>query len=100
MRKLFLTLGLATLPALASTACAPPLLYVRLRPPIPIFETRILAPGPDYVWIPGFYRWDGGAYLWVAGRWERPPAHYHTWVPGRWERNRRGWYRVEGHWRR
>jgi hypothetical protein len=85
----------------ASPACATPRgrLYVRVGPPAPIVETRIVAPGPGYVWVPGYHRWSGSAYVWVPGRWDRPPRARAAWVPGRWVHERRGWYFVEGHWR-
>jgi hypothetical protein len=84
-----------------ATACTAPRgrLYVRVGPPAPIIETRIAAPGPGYVWLPGFYAWNGAAYAWRPGRWERPIRPRAVWVPGRWVRERRGWYFVEGHWR-
>ena len=74
-------------------------LHVRLGPPAPVIETRVVSPGPGYVWIDGYQRWDGGRYAWVAGRWERPPRPRARWVRGRWARDRRGWYFVDGHWR-
>jgi len=74
-------------------------LYVRVGPPAPIVETRIGAPGPGYMWLPGFYRWEGRNYVWVPGRWDRPPRARATWVPAHWARDRRGWYFVEGRWR-
>ena len=85
----------------ASPACATPRgrVYVRVAPPAPIIETRAVAPGPGYLWLPGFYRWNGAAYAWAPGRWERAPRARAVWVPGRWVRERRGWYFVEGHWR-
>src|SRR5205823_3188164 len=84
------------------TACASPRgrLYVRVGPPAPIIETRVVAPGRGYVWLPGFYSWNGGVYVWVPGRWERPARARATWVPGRWVHEHLGWYFVEGHWRR
>ena len=86
----------------ATPACAAPRrrLYVRVGPPAPIVETRIVAPAPGYVWIPGYHNWSGSAYVWVPGRWDRPPRARARWVPGRWvHEGRRGWYFVEGHWR-
>ena len=73
--------------------------YVRVGPPAPIVETRIVAPGPGYVWIPGYHTWDGRAYVWRPGRWDRRPRANAVWVPARWVRDRRGWYLIEGHWR-
>jgi len=85
-----------------SSACASPRgrVYVRVGPPAPIVETRVVAPGPGYVWLPGFYSWNGAVYAWRPGRWERAPRPRAVWVPGRWVREgRHGWYFVEGHWR-
>jgi hypothetical protein len=85
----------------ASPAAAGTRVYVRIGPPAPLVETRVVAPSPRHVWIGGYHRWDGRAYAWVPGRWELPPARYRGWVPGHWTRNRRsGYYWVEGHWRR
>ena len=59
--------------------------YVRIGPPAPIVEARVVAPGPNYVWVPG--------------GWHRPPRVRAAWVPGHWARERRGWFFVQGHWR-
>ena len=84
----------------ADLACASPgRVYVRVGPPVPVVEARVVAPGPGYVWTEGFYRWDGRAYVWVPGRYVRPPRARAAWVPGHWARERRGWYWVDGHWR-
>ncbi len=82
-------------------ACATPRgrVYVRIAPPPPIVETVVVAPGPGYVWVPGYYRWSGTAYVWVPGAWVRPPRPRAVWVPGHWVHDRRGWFFVEGRWR-
>jgi hypothetical protein len=93
--------------ALAASALVPALpaaagtrVYVRIAPPAPIVETRVVAPGPRYVWVAGYHRWDGRAYVWVPGAWVVPPAHYHHWVAGHWVHERaNGYYWVDGHWR-
>jgi hypothetical protein len=51
------------------------------------------------VWVPGYYRYDGRAYLWVAGRYERPPRARARWVSGHWQQDGPGWFWVDGHWR-
>ena len=88
---------------LLSTACvvAPPsgAVYVRARPPAAVVEVRGVAPGPEFVWVDGYHRWDGERHVWVAGHWERRPRGNARWVPGRWRHSDRGWYWVEGHWR-
>jgi hypothetical protein len=86
---------------LAAPACASPRgrVYVRLGPPAPIVEARVVAPGPGYVWVSGYHAWNGRAYAWVPGRWARPPRPRAVWVPAHWQRDRRGWFLVEGRWR-
>jgi YXWGXW repeat-containing protein len=88
---------------LAGTLIASPALaarvYIKIAPPAPIAEVRVVAPGPGHVWIPGFHRWDGRAYIWVPGRWDLPPRPGVVWVTGHWRHHRHGWYWVEGRWR-
>jgi hypothetical protein len=74
-------------------------LYVRIGPPAPVYEVRTVAPGPGYVWIEGYHRWDGRAYLWVNGRWAQPPHPRSVWVAGHWDHEQRGYFWVEGRWR-
>jgi hypothetical protein len=58
---------------------------VRIGPPPPAPRQVVpVAPGARYVWVPGYYRYNGHAYIWVAGRYAIPPSHYRVWVPGRW----------------
>ena len=73
--------------------------YVRVGPPRPLAERRIPAPGPRYVWTPGYHRWDGRAYAWVPGAWVLPPRPHAHWVRAHWVHRRGGWLFVEGHWR-
>jgi YXWGXW repeat-containing protein len=87
---------------LIESACAAPrgrMYVVVAPPPPPMVEARIVAPGPGYIWVAGYHRWDGRAYVWMPGTWVRPPHSRARWVPAHWERERRGWYFVEGHWR-
>src|SRR5207244_4305311 len=39
-----------------------------LTPPSPQVEVVPVAPGPEYVWVPGYWAWSGGG-VWVGGRW-------------------------------
>jgi YXWGXW repeat-containing protein len=84
----------------ASSASASTRIYVRVGPPVPIVEVRPVAPGPRYVWVDGYHRWDGRAYAWVPGQWVLPPRAHAVWVPGRWVHEKRGYYWIDGHWRR
>ena len=74
--------------------------YVRIGPPPPPRrEVVAVRPGPRYVWVPGYNRWDGRAYAWTPGAWVLPPPNRRGWVPGRWRNTPRGYYWTEGHWR-
>ncbi len=96
-----LTLAIMLAGSIAATACvgASGRVYIRTGPPPVRAEVVAVSPGPGYVWVPGYYAYERGAYVWVAGRYMRPPRARARWVPGHWQRDRRGWYFVEGHWR-
>lgn len=49
---------------LLSAAAVSARVVVRLAPPPVIVETPAPRPGPAHVWTPGYYRWDGAAYVW------------------------------------
>jgi hypothetical protein len=91
-------LGLAFASALTLSAVGQEVI-VRVAPPRPLVEKRVVAPGPGFVWIDGYHRWDGNAYVWVPGRWERPPRPHAHWVAHKWVKRHGGYVLVEGHWR-
>jgi hypothetical protein len=72
---------------------------IRTRPPHAIVETRIARPSRDHVWIGGYHRWDGNAYVWTPGRWELPPRPHAVWVAPRYVHRNGGYVFVEGRWR-
>jgi len=72
---------------------------VRVGPPRAVVEHRVVRPSRRHVWIAGYHRWDGNAYVWVPGRWELPPREHAVWVAPRWRHRHDGWVFVEGRWR-
>ena len=71
-------------------------------PPPPRAEVIVQSsrPGPDYVWVAGY--WDGtpGHYSWVGGHWDRPPHGHARWIAPRWEKDHDGHYhQIKGEWR-
>lgn len=56
---------------------------INVAPPPPRVERVIVRPG--YVWVPGYWRWDGR-------------VHRHVWVTGYYVRARRGYRYVPAHW--
>ena len=75
---------------------------VRIGPPPPPRVVRVLphSPGPDFMWVAGYWYPYGGRYAWRGGYWARPPyagaywvgpRYYgHRYYPGYWGR---GYYR-------
>ncbi len=71
-------------------------------PPPPRHEVIVETgrPGPDYVWVNGYWEGEPGHYRWAAGHWDRPPHRGAVWVAPRWDRDRDGHYhQVRGEWR-
>ena len=71
---------------------------VRVAPPPPRVEVRPLAPSLTHVWTPGYWTWQDGRHVWVAGQWAVPPQAGHAWVEARWTLEGREWVFVPGHW--
>ncbi len=89
-----------TLFAVTLVSSAPAVdIRVRLGPPPPPREVVIVRPGPRYVWVSGYYQWDGRRYRWVAGYWTLPPRGRSAWIPGRWERRDGMHIWIDGRWR-
>jgi hypothetical protein len=57
---------------------------VRIGPPaLPVYAQPV-APGPGYLWTPGYWSWnDDGGYYWVPGTWVVAPVGM-LWTPGYW----------------
>ena len=72
---------------------------IRVGPPPPVYERRGPPPERGYVWINGYHRYEGGRYVWTAGRWDRPPHEHQRWVAHRWRHRHGQWEMEEGHWR-
>lgn len=72
---------------------------IRVAPPAPRHEVIITRPGPNHVWVPGYWRWSGRDYVWVGGVWQLPPRPRAVWVPGHYRRVPGGHVWIEGHWR-
>jgi hypothetical protein len=73
--------------------------YARTAPPPVRVETYGPAPSPGDIWINGYWGYGTNSYVWIPGRWDRPPRGRRRWEDGRWERHgdRYRWY--DGRWR-
>ncbi len=77
--------------ALEETTQAPPELPEYDQPP---------APGPGYLWTPGYWAWGPGGYYWVPGAWVEAPYYGALWTPPYWGWGG-GYYRFHpGYWGR
>ena len=100
LRRSLLAAGFAAIVSASPAALGAPRVYISLPPPPLVVETRPVAPGPHHVWVEGYHRWDGHAYVWVPGAYAIPPHHYTVWVPGHYAHHHtHGYYWVAGHWR-
>jgi hypothetical protein len=73
-------------------------LVVSATPPAPQVEVVGEPPGPDYVWIPGVWQWQGN-WVWRSGHWTVRPRPNVAWIGGRWVRRNDGWVWIRGYWR-
>ncbi len=58
--------------------------WMPVTPPPPLHENIPDAPSDQYVWIPGYWVWQGNHYIWATGRWAIPPHPGAKWVPDKW----------------
>jgi WXXGXW repeat (2 copies) len=71
---------------------------VTTPPPAPPQEAVVVSPGPEYVWQPGYWSWQG-RWVWVRGAWVIRPHAGAVWVPGHWLHRGHGYVWINGYWR-
>ncbi len=105
MRNLIKAISICGMLALAALTPAAPAFAqvsfdIHIGPPAPRAEVIVPAPYPGAVWIAGYHRWDyaTGAYIWVPGRWDRPPHPGWVWHGARYPRRGGRYGFVDGHW--
>jgi hypothetical protein len=69
------------------------------EPPAVRVESQTVAPGPNYVWTRGYWRWTGTTYVWAPGSWVIRPRPAAVYVEGHWLRRGSRWVWVAGYWR-
>jgi hypothetical protein len=83
---------------------APPIfgdLHVRIVPEAPPprrHEVEIARPGPNHVWIKGYWHHTGQAWTWSDGRWTEPPRPHASWIAPRYQKVKGGTRYIPGHW--
>lgn len=71
-------------PATASGSATPAGSTTVVVNPLPAPQTEIIptSPGPDYIWNPGWWSWDGTGWIWFGGYWGHPVRPGHVWIDG------------------
>jgi hypothetical protein len=69
---------------------------VDTRPPPPRVVV-VPAPRRGYVWVAGYWRWNGHKHTWVDGHWLRERRGWH-WEPAHWEERQGRWFFQPGIW--
>jgi hypothetical protein len=87
-RSMVVALALATTTALPLSASADVSVGIGVSvgvppPPLPVYVQPAI-PAPGYIWVPGYWAWDGDDYYWVPGTWVMPPYVGALWTPGYW----------------
>ena len=89
-------------PAPTTVVVAPPAqggqVVVVTAPPPPRREVVYAPPGPGFIWVNGYWAWRGARYVWIAGRYERPPRGANRWHEPRWEHRGGNYIFIEGRW--
>ena len=67
-------------------------------PSQPMDDDRGNPPGPDYVWVMGYWWWTSGQYVWVPGYWAFPPQPSYVYVAGYWTYRDVHWVYIRGGW--
>jgi hypothetical protein len=91
----------AATPLVAPAPGGPALGVVATMPDTPAMPSEVMSvsPGPEYVWVKGYYNWDGSRYQWVPGTWVRASSPSAVWVPAHWQPTTGGYIWVAGAWR-
>jgi hypothetical protein len=75
--KLFALLVLAGGTLLAQISVG---ITIGAPPPPRVVRVRPVMPGPDFVWVEGYWYPVGGHYRWHEGYWTRPPYVGARWI--------------------
>jgi hypothetical protein len=68
-------------------------------PAIPVYQQPYV-PGPNYLWVPGYWSWAQYGYYWVPGTWAYAPQPGYLWTPGYWGWNAGNYAWNQGYWGR
>lgn len=91
-------LGTATLLPTAASAEVSVGVSVAIGPPPLPYYPQPIAPGPGYIWTPGYWSYGPDGYFWVPGTWVLAPEVGLLWTPGYWGWNAGYFVWHRGYW--
>jgi hypothetical protein len=68
-------------------------------PPPPVRYEVVPPPRAGYVWVPGYWNWNGHQHVWAGGHWVRARPGY-VYAPPRWVRDGDRWRFERDRWNR
>jgi WXXGXW repeat (2 copies) len=80
-RALLLAAVMLSVSTLSSAAL---IFSVNIAPPVLPVYAQPIAPGPGYIWTPGYWAYGPDGYFWVPGTWVLAPFVGALWTPGYW----------------
>ena len=84
------------LPEPPVAAPLPPEHEIETAPPETIVEI-VPTSRPGFVWIQGYWGWEGHRHMWVPGHWTNARPGY-IWVGNNWGHRGHGWHFEAGRW--
>lgn len=81
-----------------ATPAEPAYVDVDSAPPADLAEQVEPCPSENYVWVGGYWKWDG-RWVWRRGYWNLRPYSGAVWDAGHWSHHHGRWVYKEGHWR-
>jgi len=90
MRNLLRTIVLAAMLLACGSAFAQISIGIRIGPPPPPRVVRVLPsrPGPEFIWVEGYWYPVGRHWKWHNGYWTRPPYLGARWIVPRYDGER------------
>jgi hypothetical protein len=78
---------------------APVEVVVKEAPPAIRVEAMTARPSVAHIWVPGFWVWESGSYVWTKSVWILPPEPAAVWVQPRYEQRASVHIMISGYWR-
>src|SRR5579863_10489778 len=98
MRAIRILLFLAALLTVPITSFGAFSLTVTIAPPPLLVYSQPICPGPNYMWVPGYWAYGPDGYYWVPGTWVLTPFSGALWTPGYWGWNNGAYLWHDGYW--